>query len=258
MVFKEEGLYCTSLGEMLTMSSLPNYHIQAKVIVYKDEASFKQNWKGKAETNVKEATFLEGILLKSLIPGTNHYVDYSVFYAGVHEENRGSTNGGVINPLTKVLHIQNHSYSTEITAGRKAQEGFYDEIQCILRKGVRQLPRTPVSKDSVYILIGFHSFEETKTLEKRWKCWSGADCILWNCPTELNLRRVTFLKHTTDSDEFSYFCLGECEEGLNYLNLALDFMETLRLRHCGLVGLYKVERYYIPPQRAQNLTKPPS
>lgn len=132
--------------------------------------------------------------------------------------------------------------------------GCYDEIECILRDNVKQLPRAPVSKDSVYFLSSFHSPEQTGNLEKLWKTWSGANFILWKCPSELNLRRITFLKTTTNTDAFTYLILCECEEGLNVINYAKEFLDRLKMRQCGLVGLYKVERYYIQPKERMSLS----
>jgi hypothetical protein len=86
----------------------------------------------------------------------------------------------------------------------------------------------------------------TENLERTWMSWSGAKVILWKCPKDLKLRRITFLRSTTNKDSFSYLVLSECEEGMNCLNLARQFTDHLKDRRCGLVGLYKVERYYIP------------
>lgn len=116
-----------------------------------------------------------------------------------------------------------------------------------MRDGVKQLPRTPVSKDSLYFLTSFHALERTQSMEDMWSTWSGAKFILWNCPRVLNLRRITFLKATMRFENFAYLILCECENGMEHLNVAMDFYETLKTRRCGLVGLYKVERYYIPP-----------
>lgn len=86
----------------------------------------------------------------------------------------------------------------------------------------------------------------TENLERTWMSWSGARVILWKCPKDLKLRRITFLRSTTLRDRFSYLVLAECEEGMNCLNLARQFADHLKDRRCGLVELYKVERYYIP------------
>ena len=123
--------------------------------------------------------------------------------------------------------------------------GVYNELEYILRDDVRPLPRTPVSKDSVYIVSAFRTDGHLDSLEETWKTWSGAQFVLWKCPPQLKLRRVTFLKSTSDLDIYTFIVLCECEEGLNVKDVAKSFVERLKDRRCGIVGLYQVERYYI-------------
>ncbi|KAJ8315359.1 hypothetical protein KUTeg_007509 [Tegillarca granosa] len=201
------------------MSVKASFSVQAKFQFYKDEESFVVGWRDTARSNVNHKTFLEGILLKS-VDSPYPYVDYSVFYGGV-KDIQGLTFQHVDNNhVNNVLRVQNHRYSTDIPPSRITEQGCYDEIECILRDNVKQLPRAPVSKDSVYFLSAFYSPEQTSSLEKLWKIWSGANFILWKCPSELNLRRITFLKTTTNTDVFTYLILCECEEGLNVINYA--------------------------------------
>lgn len=124
-------------------------------------------------------------------------------------------------------------------------KGFYDELEFILRQEVKPLPRTPVSKDSVYFLSVFQTDGHVERLEETWKTWSGADFILWKCPEKLKLRRVTFFKATSEHDLYTFVVLCECEDGLSISDIARAFVEKLKDRRCGLVGLYQVERYYI-------------
>ncbi|XP_060072896.1 uncharacterized protein LOC132552720 [Ylistrum balloti] len=239
---------------MHTMSK-PSFAVQAKFKFYTDEESLAGEWKHAAKCNASQITFLEGILLKTLDHNSPFlYVDYSVFYGGIRTSD--SVTFQELNttlPVNNVLRVQNHQYSTDIPPRRVSEPGCYDELECIARNDVSQLPRTPVSKDSVYILSSFRATEQTQNLEKIWKVWSGANYILWKCPKQLNIRRITFLRTTTSTDPFSYLVLCECEEGLNFLNHAKEFSDRLRQRWCGLVGLYKVERYYIPPKERRTI-----
>lgn len=50
------------------------YSIQAKFHFYSDEESLKKGWKEEAKSNIKQTTFLEGILLKSLDDECEYYV----------------------------------------------------------------------------------------------------------------------------------------------------------------------------------------
>ena len=115
----------------------------------------------------------------------------------------------------------------------------------MLRDDVKPLPRTPVSKDSVYFLSVFQTDGHIDRLEETWKSWSGANYILWKCPPKLKLRRITFLKSTCDLDTHTFIVLCECEEGLGFCDMAREFVDFLKDRRCGIVGLYQVERYYI-------------
>lgn len=232
---------------MHTMSLPLSFNVQAKFKFYCDEESMVKDWKQAAKYNASQATFLEGMLLKNVDPGgTLLYVDYSVFYGGMRDLRQISWEPLQKHSINNILRIQNHQYSAEIQPRRLMEEGCYDEEECIVRETVKQLPRTPVSKDSVYILSAFHTMDITENLERRWMSWSGAKVILWKCPKDLKLRRITFLRSTTERDSYSYLVLAECEEGMNCLNLARQFADHLKDRRCGLVGLYKVERYYIP------------
>lgn len=123
--------------------------------------------------------------------------------------------------------------------------GVYDELEYILRNEVKPLPRTPVSKDSVYFLSVFQTDGHIGRLEQTWKTWSGADYILWKCPEKLKLRRVTLFKATAEVELYTFVVLCECEDGLSISSVAKEFVERLKDRRCGLVGLYHVERYYI-------------
>ena len=127
--------------------------------------------------------------------------------------------------------------------------GKYEELDCIVRNGVKSLPRTPVSKDSVYFVSAFRTDGHIENLERIWRSWSGADYVLWECPAQLKLRRLTFLKATHTSEVFTFIALFECEDGLNFVYHAKELLERLNERWCGMVGLYKVERYYIPAKR---------
>ena len=123
--------------------------------------------------------------------------------------------------------------------------GVYNELEFILRDDVKPLPRTPVSKDSVYIVSAFRTDGHLESLEETWKTWSGAQYVLWKCPPALKLRRITFLKSTSDLEQYTFVVLCECEDGLNIRDTARAFVERLKDRRCGVVGLYQVERYYI-------------
>lgn len=228
------------------MSSIPLYNVQARFKFYTSEDNLSKEWKSSAKSNTHQTTFLEGILLKSLEKNAQFsYVDYSVFFSGIKDFKRPAQPRNHVQ--SDVLRVHNHKFSIDVLGNRILQPEFYDEIECIVRDGVKQLPRTPVSKDSLYFLTSFHALERTQSMEEIWSTWSGAKFILWNCPKVLNLRRITFLKATMRSENFAYLILCECENGMEHLSVAMDFYETLKTRRCGLVGLYKVERYYIPP-----------
>nr|XP_022290910.1 uncharacterized protein LOC111102454 isoform X1 [Crassostrea virginica] len=122
------------------------------------------------------------------------HVDYSVFFSGIKDFKRPTEQKNHVQ--SEVLRVHNHKFSIDVLGSRILQPEFYDEIECIVRDGVKQLPRTPISKDSLYFLTSFHALERTPSMEEMWSTWSGAKFILWNCPRVLNLRRITFLKAT--------------------------------------------------------------
>ncbi|KAL3884179.1 hypothetical protein ACJMK2_030399 [Sinanodonta woodiana] len=264
--------------------------VKIRLRFYTDEEMQRKLWQQNAKNNIKEATFLEGILLRSVEPENPHpFVDYAVFcsrlgsgtavnhmaenHAEDHlHENQSSDvhtdEDDTVESLPGENHIpiqynsllhknsrQRHG-STRLASGNSSQRnsmqvtsrqepGLYDELEYIIRNDVKALPRTPVSKDSVYFLSAFCTDGHIDRLERTWKTWSGADFILWKCPLPLNLRRITFLKSTHPSDSYTFVVLCECEEGLNHNFMAKEFLDRLKYRLCGLVGLYQVERYYI-------------
>ncbi|KAK3609142.1 hypothetical protein CHS0354_032668 [Potamilus streckersoni] len=265
--------------------------VQIRLRFYTEEEMQKKLWQQKAKNNMKEATFLEGILLRSIESENPHpFVDYAVFCSRLGSGNAvnhvAEKNNAVVYPHQKQstdvqtdeddnaeslpwdidIPIQHNSLlrknsrqrhgSTRLTDGNFSQrnslqvksrqeQGLYDELEYIIRSDVKALPRTPVSKDSIYFLSAFCTDGHVDRLERTWKTWSGADFILWKCPLPLNLRRITFLKATHPSDSFTFIVLCECEEGLNHNFMAKEFLDRLKYRLCGIVGLYQVERYYI-------------
>lgn len=223
------------------MTYRSNYEIQARFTFYDNEEQLRRDWKQNARMNIRQSTFLEGILLKALDSGNPFpFVDYAVFCSGL------ALNHTMNNPGNH-KHARNcHKHPTAPNGPVRLQgSGIYDELENILRHEVKTLPRTPVSKDSVYFLSMFQTDGHIGRLEQTWKTWTGADLILWKCPAKLKLRRVTFLKTTHELDRFTFLVLCECEEGLGFCDVAREFVERLKDRRCGLVGLYQVERYYI-------------
>ncbi|KAL4232612.1 hypothetical protein ACF0H5_007302 [Mactra antiquata] len=229
------------------MTYRSNHEIQGKFRFYDNEAQLRRDWKQHARANIRQKTFLEGILLKSLDPDNPFpYVDYAVFCTSLAANT--SNNNIPHQHSNKPMMFRNCRKTASTTQNGPARltgAGFYDELEYILRNEVKPLPRTPVSQDSVYFLSVFQTDGHISRLEETWKTWSGADYILWKCPEKLRLRRVTFFKSTNDTDIYTFIVLCECEDGLSICDVAREFVERLKDRRCGLVGLYQVERYYI-------------
>lgn len=78
-------------------------------------------------------------------------------------------------------------------------------------------------------------------MEEIWSIWSGVKFIFWNCLKVFNFWRIIFLKVMMRFENFVYLILCECENGMEYLSVVMDFYEILKIWCCGLVGLYKVE-----------------
>ncbi|KAH3735806.1 hypothetical protein DPMN_042364 [Dreissena polymorpha] len=226
------------------MSYRSSHEIQGRFRFYDNEEHLQRDWKQHARANIRQPTFLEGILLKALDPDHPfQYVDYAVYCTSLAP----ATNIPAVNNNNKPPVFRNCRKLPSPRNGpsRILSSGVYDELEYILRNEVKPLPRTPVSKDSVYFMSVFQTDGHVERLEETWKTWSGADFILWKCPERLKLRRVTFFKSTVDADLYTFVILCECEDGLTVLDVAKEFLERLRDRRCGLVGLYQVERYYI-------------
>lgn len=100
-----------------------------------------------------------------------------------------------------------------------------------------------------FIVIGFkilnsESYATSLDLEGNWIAWTGAREILFLSNPEWQLKRMTFHKNiNTNSDGFAYVLL--CEYGRlmdqKYSLFACQFIERLRLRHCGSANLYRIE-----------------
>ncbi|XP_053396846.1 uncharacterized protein LOC123552794 isoform X2 [Mercenaria mercenaria] len=238
---------CAADVSIQIMTYRSSHEIQGRFRFFDNEAHLRRDWKQHARANIRQKTFLEGILLKSLDPENPFpYVDYAVFCTSL-AANTSNHNIPAQQNSNKPLMFRNCRKLPVPQNGpaRLAGTGFYDELEYILRNEVKPLPRTPVSKDSVYFLSVFQTDGHIGRLEETWKTWSGADFILWKCPEKLKLRRVTFFKSTCDSDIYTFIVLCECEDGLSMCDMARAFLERLKDRRCGLVGLYQVERYYI-------------
>ncbi|XP_052807723.1 uncharacterized protein LOC128236694 isoform X4 [Mya arenaria] len=242
------------------MTYRSSYNIQGRFRFYADEDHLSRQWRLHALANIRQPTFLEGFLLKAL--HSDHpfqYVDYAVYCTSLaaghqhiplnnHHSNNSTNSSTTSSPGAPTHSLFRNCRKLPVPRngpGRIIASGVYDELEYILRNEVKPLPRTPISKDSVYFLSVFQTDGHIGRLEETWKVWSGADFILWKCPEKLKLRRVTFFKATSDLDPFTFAILCECEDGLSISDVAREFVERLRDRRCGLVGLYQVERYYI-------------
>ena len=60
------SVYAVFIYSVQTMNFRSNYEIQGKFYFYDSDEQLKHEWKQKAKMNIKQSTFLEGILLKSM------------------------------------------------------------------------------------------------------------------------------------------------------------------------------------------------
>lgn len=54
------------VNSLKTMTYRSNYEIQGKFYFYDSDEQLRREWKQRAKMNIKQHTFLEGILLKSM------------------------------------------------------------------------------------------------------------------------------------------------------------------------------------------------
>lgn len=122
---------------------------------------------------------------------------------------------------------------------------MYKEEETIAREGTTILPKRPANDNTIYYLMAFKTDGNAESLAVSWRTWTGADFVLWKCPEELGLQRVSFYKHLAPNvDDVMFILLSECSEGLTNHLAALHFLERLRDRRCGHVGVYKLDQDY--------------
>lgn len=120
----------------------------------------------------------------------------------------------------------------------------YYQVDCVGREGIADLPKRPMNSSTTYFLSAFQTEGNLSTLERTWRSWSGADYLLWKCPDELKLNRITLYKKIHPETKFTFLVICECSEGLSHIHKAKDFLERLKERRCGYVSLYRVDRFY--------------
>ena len=59
---------------MKIMSYRSSYEIQGRFQLYENEEQLRRDWKANARSNIKQTTFLEGILLKALDSSSKYNV----------------------------------------------------------------------------------------------------------------------------------------------------------------------------------------
>ena len=107
------------------------------------------------------------------------------------------------------------------------------------------LPKRPQSPRSAYIVSSFKAIGCIRELDKSWSYWSGADLIVETIPSILRLQRLTFhkLKHDVTSQVYAYVLMCELGDALTHKNKALEFVDTLNDRQCGLSSLYAIDHF---------------
>lgn len=90
------------------------------------------------------------------------------------------------------------------------------------------------------------NFDTVEQLESQWAQWSGANYLYKCCPKQWKLNKITFYKLTTHPNpwNFVYILLCEFENLMQPENLPIvcETVERLKLRGCGHVGVYKVQK----------------
>ncbi|CAI9737096.1 Hypothetical predicted protein [Octopus vulgaris] len=219
--------------------TLANFHLFEGDFAVVGVNEFRKEWRQIAKGNMRHNTFLEGMLLKSvearpLFP----YIDYAV-----------------LDCPDQPVDLNNYFPNYEIVGGQrrviepvKTSNGIradpYCQVDCVGRHGIADLPKRPMNTSTTYFFSAFQTEGNLSTLERTWRSWSGADYLLWKCPDELKLNRITLYKKVHQDTKFTFLVLCECSEGLSHIHKAKDFLERLKERRCGYVSLYRVDRFY--------------
>lgn len=71
----QENEKCTDDVSMKIMTYRSNHEIQGRFRFYDNEDHLRRDWKQHARANIRQKTFLEGILLKSLDPESKSLIN---------------------------------------------------------------------------------------------------------------------------------------------------------------------------------------
>jgi len=94
----------------------------------------------------------------------------------------------------------------------------------------------------------------SRSPDRSWTYWSGADYVVEHIPKSLRLERVTFhklLRHGSGvshgghgKDNFSYVLMCDVAEALADINHAREFVDTLKYRQCGVTSMYAIDHFF--------------
>lgn len=139
--------------------------------------------------------------------------------------------------------ISEEKYAIKV---RSNISGGYIEMHTFVGRRTPLLPKRPSNPNTAYIVSAFKTAGNLDSLDKTWTYWSGADYIVENLPKHLKLERVTFhkLKYGHEKDNFSYVLLCEMGEALSDVTRAMEFIDTLKYRQCGVASMYVVDHFF--------------
>lgn len=137
--------------------------------------------------------------------------------------------------------------------------GGYLEMHTFVGRRTPLLPKRPSNPNTAYVVSAFKTAGNLDNLDRTWTYWSGADYIVENIPKHLKLERLTFHKlrppHVggtergetstpTTASGFSYVLLCEVGEALSDVTRAMEFIDTLKYRQCGVASMYVVDHFF--------------
>ena len=144
--------------------------------------------------------------------------------------------------------LYSHLNSNEDVIHINISLGGYKELHCFVDKKLPSLPKKPENEKTAYLISAFKTLEnqDTRQLDETWSTWSGADFIVENVPSVLELQRVTFhkVKYNNGNDTFHYILMCELANAVNRMSRALSFIESLKLRQCGYTNLYLIDHHF--------------
>lgn len=207
--------------------------------------TFQDNFKRASNFVKQNKNFEEGMLLRNITDdGLYTYMHYAVF----------STKSQDVVKLSKEVKA---SYTDVVKncfgKSQKHLSGTFVELASTAAPQVAKESRKPTNQTTAFLVAAYKLLPEAdlEIMDKTWAVWSGARTIYKNMPKNMGLKRLSFHKSAIEKVRgkygFNYALVAECSNVLSsesVLTPALRYIDELKARKCGDMGLYALLQTY--------------